>query len=529
MKSNSQTVPASIRQVNPWLWFGPLIYMVGVGTYFIIRYGGHWSESDSATFSVMIRAMSQQGQLIPDQDVYSNGFAFQALSTIILAVTGLSISALQQLVYPLVAALAVLPAWALYRELTGSARGATFATMLLFTQPEFLFVMLRSSHEKFTRTLLLLCMYWLVRSFKLRDRPMQFALYVGLFYLTSFALITSNNLLAHSFIFTIGSALAGAWLLEKRRTPQPAGGSSLLQRLPYAMVICLGLDYLFTFYAYPPAQHDLLILQSIWDRLAALLLDVHAQSSNPYAAVQAGWISFPVYLMVSIANWIILATSCVIWLRQGIGWVWKRQAPTTEAARLLWLFYASFVVQGAGSVVADTGGLLGSNLQLRLFSSFSIIAVAMVGSALAAWRPARFAGAWRMGLAALAMCIAALSVWKATNEPLLSNKWVFYQPEELVPFAWADPHLRSAEIWTEFDERLSTAYTIEHGDSNFGNAFTNDLTVQPTTRNILLTDVTRWRSDRLRVSLPATAGELKVYDSGEAQLYHMRPRTPYQR
>ena len=147
--------------------------------------------------------------------IYSNGYAFQAISAFIMAITGLDLATLQQLVYPLVAALVVLPAWALYRELTGSARGATLASLLLFTQPEFLFVILRSSHEKFTRTFLLLCLFFLVRSFKMRDRPWLFAMHVGLFYLTAYAFIASNNLLAHSFIFAIAVALICGSALER--------------------------------------------------------------------------------------------------------------------------------------------------------------------------------------------------------------------------------------------------------------------------------------------------------------------------
>ena len=34
-------------KMNYWLWLGPLLYMVVVGAYFVIRYQGHWVETDT--------------------------------------------------------------------------------------------------------------------------------------------------------------------------------------------------------------------------------------------------------------------------------------------------------------------------------------------------------------------------------------------------------------------------------------------------------------------------------------------------
>ena len=512
-----------------WLWLGPLLYMVVVCLYFVGRYAGHWAEADSATFASIIRVFEQEGRLVPEHgEIYSNGYAFQAISAFILAITGLDLATLQQLVYPLVAALVVLPAWALYRELTGSARGATLASLLLFTQPEFLFVILRSSHEKFTRTFLLLCLFFLVRSFKMRDRPWLFAMHVGLFYLTAYAFIASNNLLAHSFIFAIAVALIAGWALERLKPSLWRPSSQILRRLPYAMLICLGLVYVFTFYIHPPAQYDLQVLQGIWNRSAALVLDVDHQSNNAYAAVASGWVSLPVYFLISSANWVILAASFAIWARQGLLWLWRGEQPRTRTAWLLWLLYGAFAIQGGLSVLADAGGSLTGNLQHRLFPSFSIVAVALVGTALAQARQRRLAAPARIGLTVGIACIAVLSVLKAANEPALSNKWTFYRANEMAAMEWSDAHLWSAEIWTEYDERLNVAFSTVHGDSLNRNHFAGD-SVGSTTRDLILTNVTRLRSSRLGRPLPEPPDALRVYDNGEAELYHLRPRTPFQR
>lgn len=525
--------PATIRLMQHWPWLGLLLYMLVVGFYFIARYSGRWAESDSATFAKVLRAFVEEGRLVPTLGpVYPNGYAFQALSAYIVALTGLEVAALQQLVFPLTACLVVLPAWTLYRELSGSTRGATLATLLLFTQPEFLFVILRSSHEKFSRALMLLCLFLLVRSFKLRDHPSLLTLHVSLFCLTTFALVASNNLLAHSFIVAVGTTYLLARYFEKRSLNLQHTSGPILQRLRNVVLICLAFVYVFTFYVYPPALHDLLVLKTVLDRVAALFLDVGTKAASDYAdaytVVASGWISVGAYFLVSIANWMVLATSFAIWMHQGIRWLLQGKRPKTQMAWLLWLLYAAFAAQGGLSAVADASGALSSNLQHRLFPTFSIFAVAMTGTWLAQWRPQRLAGLLRVVLAVTIFCISILSILKATNEPLVSNKWTFYRPAELAALVWSTAHLEESAIWTEYDERLIVAFDTAIGDPANHNHF-QAYRLLPTTRNIVLTSITRLRSSRLRDPLPVPPDAFRVYDNGDAEVYHLRPQTPHQR
>jgi hypothetical protein len=515
-------------------WMLPFGFVLFAGLYFTARFGGRWAETDSVTFANAIRAMVASGQLIPsDGIVYPNGYAFQAISAYVLALTGISVATLQQMIYPLMAALVVLPAWALYRELSASVRAATLATVLLFTQPEFLFVVLRSSHEKFTRTFMFVCLLLLVRSFKLRDRPWAFAAHVGLFYVAASALIASNNLLAHSFIFALTLAMALGWLLERFIAPHTrAAQGTALQRLLLATITSLGLVYLFVFYFYTPAQHDLVVMHDSWERVKALILasqpgsDTEASTFNAYAYVSFGWVSLPVYFLVSSANWIILLSSFAIWARQGWQWLVRKQAPETRARWLLWLLYTAFAIQGAMAVLADYSGAIG-NLQVRLYPSFAVVAVAMVGNALTRWQPRRFGTALRLAASALIFCIAFLSIFKASNEPLLSNKWTFYRANEITALDWAVTHLDNADIGTEYDERLSVGYKMAFGLApNNNNIRFFELENQ---RNLLITAVSRLRSARLGAPLPTPPDALQVYDNGEAQFYHVRPQTPYQK
>ena len=153
-----------------------------------------------------------------------------------------------------------------------------------------------------------------------------------------------------------------------------------------------------------------------------------------------------------------------------------------------------------------------------------MLAVAMIGTAWAEWQPQRYAKVISVGLAGILFCISIFSVLKATNEPLLSNKWNFYHPAEIIALTWADTHIQNGEIWTEYDERIQVAYVTEIGDTtNVINTF-----VTPATRDMLLSPIIRFRSNRFRQPLPIPPDSLRVYDNGITQVFHLRPRTPYQ-
>lgn len=517
---------------NPWLWFGPLLFMIVVGAYFVFRYQGHWAENDSAVFTHAIRDVSQAGRLIPTEEgslVYPNGYTFQAISAFIVTITGLEVRALQQLVYPIMSALVVLPAWILYRELTGSGRGAVIATILLFMQPEFLFVILRSSHEKFTRILMFLCLFFLVRSFRLNHRPALFATMIALFYLATYAFIASNSLLAHSFLFAIASTL-GCVALLNRFSSFKLQQSHITARLSYVLIISIVLNYLFMFYLYPPVQNQFGVFTDTWSRLAALLFDVQADSVNPYAYVGGAWINLWVYFLVSIANWIILGASFMIWAVQGWHWLRYGRPPQGPTRQFIWLLYAAFALQGGLSIIVDLSGSLASNLQHRIFPSFSILAVAIVASALADWRPQRQQRLVQWSSAAVISVVVCLSVLKATVEPAVGNKWMFYQPEEIIALTWSENHLQQTQLWIEYDERLSVAWATSIDRSVQQNRMRVGAT-EPTLpiRSFLLSDITRLRSSRLEQPLPVPYDAQRVYDNGSAELYRLRARTPFQK
>src|SRR3954447_4090409 len=171
--------------------------LVLVALYTTLRYRGLWGETDTYTRTGDILTVLHAGQLVPadGESVYPNGYGFQAIAVFLAQIAGVSVAQLQIYGSALLAIWIVVPAWLAYRELTGSARGGTLATIFLFVQPEFLFVVMRGTHEKFTRGLMLLCLYLLARSLRGHVRPVPAGGVVLSFYLAAFAIAALNNLL----------------------------------------------------------------------------------------------------------------------------------------------------------------------------------------------------------------------------------------------------------------------------------------------------------------------------------------------
>jgi hypothetical protein len=193
---------------------------------------------------------------------------------------------------------------------------------------------------------------------------------------------------------------------------------------------------------------------------------------------------------------------------------------------MLWAFYGAFGLLGLVSVIADVSGAINLNLQERLFPSFALVAAAVVAGWLIGHWPQR--RIFRSGLGLVFGAVTILSLFKATNEPLLSNKWLFYVPNEMSAIDWANTALSGRQLWVGYDERLTTASVIraELTPSQARMVIQTERT--PSTRDFLVSDVTRARSARLGQSLPISDQDLITFDDGQAQIYHLRPLTPYQ-
>jgi hypothetical protein len=504
------------------LWF-LIILLFGllVAGYYVLRYHGLWTENDTSTITRAIDSMREQAVLLPTRFFYQHGFGYQVTSITLLFVTGLSTQTLQTILYPFLAAAGlILTSFVFFREVLHDHRVAALASMLLVFQPDILFVTLRGSHEKMTWPLMMLALAILYRSFGQPLRKM--AIYVGLFYLVVFAIDSTNVFFGSVFLVAVVLSMTLGFLLfrfwRNRRPPLPRQD---VQRLMYISLSGGILIFIFIVYIYPPALANLRLFRNILDQLSALLLSFEIKA-QPYGYISIGWINSQVYLILTIFTWLVIAASFLEWMRHG--WkMLKGDAAQGLVENLDWLLYTGFAIQIAISIMVDLSGALAANMQLRLFPSFTVVAIVLLVRSI---KRALASEQLRPNLRKIIMASGAvLSAWfalasilKATNEPSLSNKWTFYLPAEKAAIGWVDSHLQNTDIWTGVDERLATVFiTYYRIDSQAGNIYLFGK-ISPNTRVVLATDLDRLRAERLGVHLLPVSYWDQLYDNGQAQI-----------
>jgi hypothetical protein len=526
---NSQDSLSSNSQVFLVLTLALLIALYTLG-----RFGEHWSAGgDTARFTEHIRAMLETNTIQPFGASYQHGYGYQVLAVFLSHIGDIPLVSQQTIGSALFIAWLVIPAWLLYRELTTSQWAATLATVIILIQPEFTFAIMRGTHERFTRGMMILCLFLLVRSIRARIDLKRFTGYILAFYLTAFALISFNSTHASSLLLSMALSLVFAWTALRLRRHRGATLRPALSKLSYAVIGALLLTFVFIFYIYTPARDALFLFDRYTDRLAVTLLDVEtAPNTASYGVVVASWLNLPVYFTLSLPTWTLLGASVLIWLVQTMRWFLRGRSPENESQLLLWAFFGAFAAIGAISVLIDLGATLADNLQVRSFPSFAMLAAPLV----AGWllkHASNINRQWLGGLARNALwmgigLLAVLSTLKVTNEPLLSNRWPFSTAAEMQGLIWVRGVLPDRAIWTDYDERLKAAFIIR--SEAVPSSFDLDIGgVKPATRDILVSDVTVLRSQRFRIPLPVEADSLMTYDNGKARIYHLRPRTPYQR
>jgi hypothetical protein len=481
-------------------------------------------EGDTSRITRTIEVMQVEGTIYPVGQAYLHGFGYQAVSVFLMTATGLDSHTLQTIVYPFLAMAGLgLTSFAFFSQVMRDRRGAILATLFLFMQPDVLFVTLRGSHEKLDWPLMMIALMLLHRS--VGHSPRQLMIYVGLFYLTISAMIAVNVFFASTFLVAVTFSLVlglAMFALQKRREALPPTN---LWRLIYISGACVVLIFVFMTYVYPLATANLRLLASILDKVSALLLSFEIEG-QPYAYIASGWVSPEVYLALTAFTWLLILASFAEWLWRG-----KRILAGRESLGLResldWLLYAGFAFQVALSVVVDFAGVLASNMQLRVFPGFTVLAVGLAGRGLLRvlsqpWCRGHMRRAV-LTLTTLAIAWFVLaSVLKASIEPALSNKWIFYTPAEQSALLWTDRSLRKATIWSSLDERLKVAFDFNYGFlSTSGNRFSG-FDFESGDQYVLYSDTERRRSVQLKLAMPDVADWNAIYDNGEVQL-HARP------
>jgi hypothetical protein len=511
-----------------------LLYALLAATYFVFRYQGRWSDSDTATLTQAAAAISEQGTLLPDQEIYALGFAYQSVLTFFTNVTGLGLVPSQFLVFPFLAAFLSVSGYVLYRELTGSMAAGALATLLLFLQPDFLFVVFRGSHEKLTWLVAMTALFMLAKSFTAAQQPRRLAMFVGLFYLASFALISSNVFFGSSFLLVVGfSLVAGLLLMQVSRN---RGWQSPLRvplrRLVYVVISLAIVWALVVLYLYEPASRIFLEFDRGLDRAAAVALGMQP-GFDPYASVGTGWTSTTVYLGVVLPSWILAAIAFLLWLRNGFSLLTSREPLPFSSHFLVWLLYGGFGVQFAAAIILDRSGGIAGNLQQRLFPLLMFMSFPIVTSAITRyWSKTTVALRHKLpvvGLSLLVIWACGASLLKATNEPSLSNYWSFWTVPEDRAVDWIEKHLQYRDAWLGLDGIRVSAHAVSEGFGTKSGNFQDTWVLEERTRHILVSDFDKALRTRRSAPLPDVREADQVYDSGTVAQYHLRPQTPYQR
>lgn len=302
-----------------------------------------------------------------------------------------------------------------------------------------------------------------------------------------------------------------------------------------------------------------------------------ASVSSPYAAISLGWTSLKVFFALTAFTWTMMISAAFSWLVLAVTFVRRGVTRTEVPLFLIWMFAAASGLQIVLSVATDYAGALGSNMQLRLFPVFTVFAIPLSVTTFTRYRIPKRSGIIRyatigfvgivlvmgpvlypaftlvIGMGAIATTVillnwqrssrirlavrcagmllftafSAAAVLKATNDPLVSNKWTFYSEGEAGAIRWGNKNLSHYQIWGDIDERLNAAGTLELADAGGSQAFWTR-TSNSSVRFLLISDVISSRAVRTKAILPGSESDDRIYDDGSAQIVHRVPTTPYQ-
>ena len=498
-----------------------------LGFYWQSRYGGLEMEGDAANLSLAGEGVAQEAVLVPSHKAYPNGFGLPALMAFLNRITSMSIPTIQSGSY-IWAAVIALVAYLAYRELLIDIPVAGMAVLFLLIQPDFLFYILRGSHEKITWTFGLLILWLWVRSRKNRRLSLQIASVLSV-YILLWGMITNNAYFASTLIALFCIAILASypimWLLSRKDKETIRSGET---RMVYILLLGFMLVYIFITYTYPPALSFYGTLGILGDKVTTLFLAGETQS-QPYTYVQTAWRSSAIYLALTGFQWLIVAASFLAWLRDALRLRKTGREGLSQPRFLLWLFYLGIIIQLAFAVVMDFAGFLSSNTQVRLFTPFAILSSPYAATWLNQISSRRLKNI-RILLPAsfVAGCAVIFALLKSTNDPLVGNQWIFYNQREQQANDWMDSHLKDQSVWLDLSiHQLDVLYFRKGYNWIPSNTYLSGSTFYRATYSVI-SDLTILQANRSELKLPNTTDQFRIYDNGGARIFHVRPKTSFQ-
>ncbi len=521
--------------IFPWLFGATLGLSLVYTAYFVLRFGGLWSENDTAAFSSVTMNMLRSGSVL-FAGQYTHGYAYPAWLGTLSLLTGLRVPVMNTVVIPFLGSFFLaLTAFLAFRVWLRSAKWAILGVLLLFGSPDLLFSALRGNHEKLTIMLFLMVFYAMVQGFSAigQGRLGEYGTWTLLMYLFEFTNATVNDYFASTLAAAASVAVVvSSWIVRHRRVLEPS--NSVATRRLGAVVATSWLLVLWVmFFVYTPAGHDFQLLKTASSKLMSLFLTFRA-GSNPYVLVHAQWAGPVVVDLVASYRWSLFLASFAVWIGALWGLVVRRRSMSWNNLLLVTL-YGAFGLTIAVAIPMDFSGLAaGANLEVRNFIYYVLFAVPMflVGVRALQQRSATVKryismplAAWGSG--AVLVGFIAIGLLKATLDPAISNQWLFYRPSEKQAVGYFWTHAADSSLWTGPDNRIPYMWSTWNTSNPHNNSIAG-YALQPSERDWLMSPAVVRSSIVQEEPVPNYQAQDYVYDNGTSQVYHMAPHTMFE-
>ena len=453
--------------------------------YFVLRYGGLWTENDTARFTRdAVRLLSARSVFFPGE--YVHGFGYPAWLGVLALVTGLHPVFLNAVVLPFVGmGLLLACAYLGFAALLGRPSWAALSAVLLLAVPEVTFTALRGNHEKLNLAVMLLTVHLVIASYRRPGGRARLAAGFGLILALSLLNAVVNDYFAAVFAMVLsGTALA---VLVVPAGPRAARGRAALSWAVAGAAAWMALLAVML-WVYPPARHDLALLSQVLARLRDLAAG-RGVRSNPYQTAADTWASPLVFHLLAVFRILMALGSFAALVVRARALLVARRAPTLEEV-------ASGALYGGWALLADVGS-----------------------SRRARWR--------RRGIGALLAAMILGSAGKTTLDPLLSNQWMYYTPDERQALAGFWERSVRQELWAGPDARLSNVaaeWLVFNPHENHIRGFS----LTPALSDWLWSPGVGANIAAYGELPPPYAAQNRVYDDGGAVIYRTAPKTPFQ-
>lgn len=525
-RNQGESRPIQRTAADPLLPLGLLLFLVALclHLYWALRFT-RWAEWDTALTTWTINSVLQSGQLVPNVGVsYWSGYTYQVLSASLVYWTGWNLHFLQLAISPVLGLVPVGLLFLLYRELLSSSRLAILAGLIALLQADFLFTTSRGSHEKVDLTLLPVALLALTRVYTGSRRLVELVPWVLVFYLSAFALLSTNMFFAGSFLATLTVATTIAYVLERRRLWRP---EQSFQPLVNTLLACVLIEFLIVFYLYPPMQKTLEIARDAFKQLGFIFFGPsERQGVNPYALAAQAWI-FPY-------AWIVLRLSDVLTLGiAALGW-WQVLRSNTRRSRpqymLLLVLVPALAAQFIVGAIGDRAGSNGIwNTEVRIFPVLVLLSAPLSAYWLQGqWLNNGLGRLLRYATAGLLPLLLVATLVKATNEPLLSNTWTFHAEGERLALRWLDqkPSLWSQLGWpicAGIGSRLIDVYVLDYSSRTNHFMPVASENIWGTGCDLLIeSPLVKLQEMRGGMGIPDLSRAQRLYDNGTTQVYDVR-------